>query len=81
MFVAFAELPVFDQIRARAFYIEKLGCDVVADAPMGTSAWRWIEVGFPRAQTGLHFVRRQNEEMQVAEIDDSEGNRIVIAKR
>ncbi len=61
MFVALAELPVFDQQRARAFYTEKLGCAVVADAPMSTSAWRWIEVGITDAQTALHFVRRQNE--------------------
>jgi extradiol dioxygenase family protein len=61
MFVAFAELPVSDQHRARAFYAERLGCDVVADAPMGAGAWRWIELGFPGAQTALHFVRRQNE--------------------
>ncbi|SRR6267378_6734758 len=121
MFVSFAELPVFDQPRARASYVDKFGCEVVADAPMGAGDWRWIEVRFPSAQTALHFVRRENDapsqgpvlvfmaedlpstvrdlaskgvaivtdvgpapwdlRRQVAEIDDSEGNRIVIASR
>lgn len=121
MFVSFAELPVFDQARAKAFYVDKFGCRVIADAAMGASDWRWIEVGFPSAQTSLHFVRRQDEapsngpvlvfvaddlpstvrdlaskgvrivtdvapapydpRRQVAEIDDSEGNRIVISSR
>ncbi|RFB79955.1 VOC family protein [Methylovirgula sp. 4M-Z18] len=119
MFVSFAELPVFDQARAKAFYVDKFGCQVVADAAMGAGGWRWIEVGFPGAETSLHFVRRQDEapsngpvlvfvaddvpsavhglalkgvkivadvtpapydpRRQVAEIEDSEGNRIVIS--
>ena len=121
MFVQFAELPVFDQDRAKAFYVDKLGCEVVADAAMGPSDWRWIEVRFPGAQTSLHFVCRQDDapskgpvlvfladdlkaevqeltakgvqivkdvapapydpRRQVAEIDDSEGNRIVLSSR
>lgn len=119
MFVQFAELPVFNQERAKEFYVGKLGCELVADAQMGPSDWRWIEVRFPGAQTSLHFVRRQDDapskgpvlvfladdlnsevrelaakgvtivkdvgpapydpRRQVAEIDDSEGNRIVIS--
>jgi len=121
MFVQFAELPVFDQNRAKAFYVDKFGCEVIADVPMGASDWRWIEVRFSDAQTSLHFVRRQGDapskgpvlvftsddlpsavqelrskgvrivkdiasapydpRRQVAEIDDSEGNRIVISSR
>ncbi|MEU0236057.1 VOC family protein [Nocardiopsis sp. NPDC006198] len=61
MHVQFAELPVFDQERAKAFYTGKLGCRVVADAPMGDDGWRWIELGLPGATTSLHFVRRGDE--------------------
>jgi predicted enzyme related to lactoylglutathione lyase len=121
MFVQFAELRVFDQDRAKAFYVEKLGCEVAADMPMGPDGWRWIELKFPGAQTALHFLRRPDEapskgpvlvfvaddvaataqglaakgvtiltpvspapydpRRTVAEIEDSEGNRIVISSR
>jgi predicted enzyme related to lactoylglutathione lyase len=121
MFVSFADLPVFDQARAKAFYVDKFGCELIADASMGGGDWRWIEVRFPGAQTAIHFVRRQDEApsqgpvmvfmaedlpaavrelaskgvvivkdvgpapwnpgMTVAEVDDSEGNRIVLTSR
>jgi predicted enzyme related to lactoylglutathione lyase len=121
MFVQFAELPVFDQARAKAFYVAKLGCEVVADVPMGPNDWRRVELRFPGAETALHFVRRPDDapskgpvlvfvaddlpaavrelaskgvsivkdvapapydpRRQVAEIDNSEGNRIVISSR
>lgn len=62
MHIQFAELPVSDQDRAKAFYIEKLGCDTGADVPMGAAdGWRWIELKLPGAQTALHFTRRPNE--------------------
>ena len=61
MHIQFAELPVFDQDRAIAFYVDKLGCEVVADAPMGADGWRWVEVKFPGARTALHFLRRPDE--------------------
>jgi predicted enzyme related to lactoylglutathione lyase len=61
MHIQFAELPVFDQERARRFYTEKLGCKVVADAPMGKDGWRWIELKFPDAETALHFHRRNDD--------------------
>src|SRR4051794_2567398 len=60
MYVQFAELPVRDQARAKAFYVDKLGCTVAADAPMG-SDWRWIELGFPGSETNLHFIRAGEE--------------------
>ncbi|WP_017587089.1 VOC family protein [Nocardiopsis ganjiahuensis] len=60
MHLQFAELPVSDQDRAKAFYTEKLGCHVVADASMGGDR-RWIELGFAGAGTALHFVPRQSE--------------------
>ena len=60
MHIQFAELPVFVQDRAKAFYVETLGCVVAADASMGGD-WRWIEVKFAGARTTLHFVRRKDE--------------------
>lgn len=61
MHIQFAELPVFDQDRAKRFYMEKLGCGASADAPMGADGWRWIELSFPGAETNLHFTRRSDE--------------------
>lgn len=61
MHIQFAELPVFDQERAKRFYTEHFACRVTADQPMGESGWRWIELGFPGAETTLHFLRRADE--------------------
>ena len=58
MHIQFAELPVFDQDRAKAFYVQHFNCEIVADAPMGADGWRWIELRFPGAVTNLHFTRR-----------------------
>lgn len=58
MHIQFAELPVRDQDRAKDFYVEKLGCEVVADASM-LGDWRWIELKFPGTQTNLHFLRKR----------------------
>jgi predicted enzyme related to lactoylglutathione lyase len=61
MHIQFAELPVFDQERAKAFYVRHFGCAVAADAPMGSDGWRWIELKFPGAETALHFNRRKDD--------------------
>jgi len=61
MHLQFAELPVFDQDRAMAFYAEHLGCAVRADVPMGDDGWRWVELVFPGADTALHFIRREGD--------------------
>jgi len=61
MHIQFAELPVFDQDRAKAFYTQQLNCEVAADAPMGADGWRWIELKFAGADTTLHFVRRPDD--------------------
>jgi len=58
MHIQFAELPVIDQDRAKRFYVEKLGCEAAADAPMGGN-WRWIELKLPGTQTNLHFHRKR----------------------
>lgn len=62
MHIQFAELPVFDQDRAKTFYMEHFDCQTVADQPMGQDGWRWIELRFPHAETTLHFHPRRNEE-------------------
>jgi len=61
MHIQFAELPVIDQDRAKAFYTEHLACQLIADQPMGDSGWRWIELAFPFAVTNLHFIRRADD--------------------
>ena len=45
MHIQFAELPVFDQDRAKKFYTEHLNCQVAADQPHG----RW-RMALDRAQ-------------------------------
>jgi predicted enzyme related to lactoylglutathione lyase len=61
VYVQFAELPVFDQDRAKAFYAGTFDCQVAADQPMGKDGWRWIELRFGGAETTLHFLRRGDE--------------------
>jgi predicted enzyme related to lactoylglutathione lyase len=61
MHIQFAELPVFDQDRAKQFYIDNLGCTSAADVPYGKDGWRWIELAFPGAETHLHFLHRKND--------------------
>lgn len=61
MHIQFAELPVFDQDRAKQFYRDVLGCSVAADSPMGADGWRWVELGLPGGQTNLHFIRRADD--------------------
>jgi catechol 2,3-dioxygenase-like lactoylglutathione lyase family enzyme len=48
--VKFVSVPVRNQDRALEFYTQKLGMRVITDSPFdGTQ--RWIELGFPRADT------------------------------
>lgn len=50
--IKFVSIPVRDQDRALAFFTEKLGFKVVTDQPFDDTM-RWIELGIPRAQTGV----------------------------
>jgi catechol 2,3-dioxygenase-like lactoylglutathione lyase family enzyme len=48
-------VPVADQDRARAFYVDTLGFDLISDVQMGPGQ-RWVLVGIPGAQTSLTLV-------------------------
>lgn len=49
-------VPVADQDRALAFYLEKLGFEKRIDAPYGKGE-RWVEVAPPGAATTIALVR------------------------
>lgn len=49
-------VPVTDQDRALAFYLEKLGFETRIDSPYGEGE-RWIEVAPPGASTTIALVR------------------------
>ena len=49
-------VPVTDQDRALAFYLEKLGFEMRLDAPVEQLGGRWIEVAPPRAATTIALV-------------------------
>lgn len=57
-YVKLVELPVADQDRAVAFYVEKLGFEIIQDAPYQDN-WRWIELELPGAQTRILLSRRR----------------------
>lgn len=50
--VKFVSIPVSDQDRALRFYRDKLGFEVITDAPFSEGV-RWIEVRPPDGRTGL----------------------------
>lgn len=58
--VKFANLPVSDQDRARAFWRDKVGLTVATDEAYG-EGFRWIELAIGDAQTRIVFVRRPEE--------------------
>lgn len=62
MHIKFAELPVFNQDRAKEFYTEHFGCQAVVDQAMAPGGWRWIELRFPATETTLHLLPRSDEE-------------------
>jgi catechol 2,3-dioxygenase-like lactoylglutathione lyase family enzyme len=53
--VQLLSLPVRDQDRARDFYVNVLGFDVVRENPMGPDA-RWVEVAPKAGQTSITLV-------------------------
>jgi catechol 2,3-dioxygenase-like lactoylglutathione lyase family enzyme len=50
--IKFVSIPVSNQERSLEFYTKKLGMRVLTDQPFDDKQ-RWIELGFPRADTGL----------------------------
>jgi predicted enzyme related to lactoylglutathione lyase len=54
-FVSVVSVPVSDQERAKRFYVEQLGLEVVAEASFGDEM-HWIQVGIAGAQTSLTLV-------------------------
>jgi predicted enzyme related to lactoylglutathione lyase len=61
--VKFVGIPVADQERALKFYTEKLGFEVLTDAPLGSQ--RWIELKCGRAQTGVVLFTPEGHENRV----------------
>jgi catechol 2,3-dioxygenase-like lactoylglutathione lyase family enzyme len=59
-------IPVADQDRALAFYVEKLGFEKRMDVPFGQGE-RWVEVAPPGAATTIALIR--SREGQPAGID------------
>ncbi len=53
--VQLLSVPVTDQDRARDFYVDTLGFDLVADNPMGPDQ-RWVQVAPKGGQTSLTLV-------------------------
>jgi catechol 2,3-dioxygenase-like lactoylglutathione lyase family enzyme len=53
--VTVVSVPVSDQRTAKAFYVESLGFELIAEAPFGDEL-TWIQVGPPGAQASLTLV-------------------------
>ncbi len=51
--VSFVSIPAADPERARDFYRDAMGLELVEDAPYGDS--RWIMMAIPGARTLVHF--------------------------
>lgn len=62
--VKFVAVYVKDQGRARDFFADKLGFEVVQDTPFG-EGFRWIEVRPPGAETRLALFTPQGMEDRV----------------
>jgi catechol 2,3-dioxygenase-like lactoylglutathione lyase family enzyme len=53
--ISVVSVPVSDQERARRFYVEQVGLEVVAEGTFGDQM-RWLQVGLPGARTTLTLV-------------------------
>ncbi|MFC5922704.1 glyoxalase superfamily protein [Micromonospora vulcania] len=54
--VQLLSVPVADQDRARDFYVDVLGFELVRDNPMGPDGGRWVQVAPSGAATALTLV-------------------------
>jgi catechol 2,3-dioxygenase-like lactoylglutathione lyase family enzyme len=53
--ISVVSVPVSDQDRARDFYVETLGFELLSDTPMGPTM-RWVQVRPPGSPTSLTLV-------------------------
>lgn len=60
----FVGMPVSDQARALAFYVEKLGFEVSTDQPMSDKQ-RWIELRIGNSQTRLVLFTPEGHENRI----------------
>ena len=62
--IKFASVPVKNQDEALEFYTKKLGLKVITDSPFDGKQ-RWIELGFPRADTKLVLFTAEGQEKMI----------------
>jgi catechol 2,3-dioxygenase-like lactoylglutathione lyase family enzyme len=55
MYIEVVSVPVSDQDRAKAFYADTLGFEVVSDHPMG-EGMRWVQLRPPNSATSITLV-------------------------
>lgn len=60
----FVGMPVSDQSRALAFYVEKLGFEVATDQPMSDKQ-RWIELRIGNSQTRIVLFTPDGQEDRI----------------
>lgn len=83
--VTFAELPVTDQDRALAFYVQQLGFEVATDSGYQQGA-RWIELRIPGGQTNIllslvdEIVQRKEPRLALTVDDVRESHRLLADK-
>lgn len=61
--VNFVSIPTRDQERALAFWVDRIGCKVQTDQPMGDQ--RWIELSFGHSQTRIVLFLQKGQEDRV----------------
>ena len=62
--IKFASVPVTNQDAALEFYTKRLGLKVITDSPFDGKQ-RWIELGFPRADTKLVLFTAEGQEKMI----------------
>ncbi|MEU4836051.1 VOC family protein [Streptosporangium sp. NPDC023615] len=84
--VQLLSLPVTDQERAKSFYVDTLGFDLVGDNPMGPDR-RWVQVAPKGAETSITLVTwfgtmpPGSLKGLVLETDDLEGDVAALSDR
>ena len=62
--VKFISIPVRDQDRALAFYVDTLGFTLLTDQPMGPGQ-RWVEVRPPKGESGVALFTPPGQEDRI----------------